>query len=222
VLSELGVPLLFLVNLFGRVVGVAAELFELQGAFEQVVVGRVVQNQLPVAFGAVALFEGARAFESVVGGVGDARAERSEVGDADERVAAADAVIQKGERLAAVVSFHPEGEFAQFDGEWVAVDAVDAVGNHLAQGASEVFGGCVLVAGAGEVVGELARGCQQEVPAAAGGIQHANRQNRPLPLVGRACGSEPLVDNGLQRVLHQLRHEVGRGVERASRAPFAA
>jgi hypothetical protein len=44
----------------------------------------------------------------------------------DESVAAFDFVIEEGEGEVAVHGFDPEGESAEFDGEWIEVNAVDA------------------------------------------------------------------------------------------------
>ena len=52
-----------------------------------------------------------------LGGIVDAQA--------DERVAAAQMVVEEGERRADGEAVQPEGDLCQLDGQWVLVDAVD-------------------------------------------------------------------------------------------------
>ncbi len=58
-------------------------------------------------------------------------------GEADDGVAALDVVVEEVERFAGVVGFQPEGDLAEFDGQRVQVHAVDAVADHVADGAAK-------------------------------------------------------------------------------------
>jgi hypothetical protein len=114
--------------------------------------------------------------------VGDAVFEHVEVEDADEGIAAADAVVEEGEGFAVAMGFEPEGDAAQFDGEGVFVDAVDAVGDDVAGGFADPFRGGFVFAGAdfGQFLAEPAGGGEEEVAGAAGGVEHSDAQKGVL------------------------------------------
>ena len=94
-------------------------------------------------------------------------AELVEAGDAEQRVAEEDLVVDERERQVAVQGHQPQREFAHFDGHVVDVGAVEAVGDDFADGA-EVQ---VAAMGVGGIlggprfdhpVGEIAGGRDQE------------------------------------------------------------
>ena len=138
---------------------------------------------LAVALAAVELRPGLRgvlvvAGERLVGLVRDAVLQHGVVEHADQAVAAADAGVEEGERLARLQRLDPERHLAQLDRERVAIDAVDAVRDDLAQRALELDLG--RRAGApelGDAGGRAARGAEQEVAGAAGGIDDRELQD---------------------------------------------
>ena len=85
-------------------------------------------------------------------------------------------MVKEGERLFGVVRLNPECDFAEFNGEWVFVHAVDAVGDDIAYSAAGELGGGLVVGGsdASELAPESSRSGKKEVPRTAGGIADFN------------------------------------------------
>lgn len=102
-----------------------------------------------------------------------------EVGDADQGIAADQVMVEEAERPAFLEAFEPEREAGQLQGHRVAVDAVDAVGDDLAQRVAVVLRahGTLGSAQRGQPLGEPPRGGEQEVAAAAGGVQHRDGED---------------------------------------------
>jgi len=67
------------------------------------------------------------------GSVGHTRFQHIELEDADEAVAAADAVVEKAQWQARGMAFDPQRHLAQIDGERVFVDRIEAMSDHVAQ-----------------------------------------------------------------------------------------
>ena len=132
-------------------------------------------------------------------GVGDAQAE--------ERVAAAQVVVQERERRADGEAVEPEGDLGQFDGERVLVDAVDAA---LEDEAADdgLVGQLGLVDCPAGLVGAL-----QDVGANGG---HAVQQGRVVGVVL----VQPVGDGG--RVFDQVGDVVGQEVDGADQEVAAA
>ncbi len=122
--------------------------------------------------------------QRLVGLVRDAVLQHGVVEHADQAVAAADAGVQEGQRLAGLQRLDPERHLAQLDRERVAIDAIDAARDDLAQRMLELdLGGRAGAAQLGDAGGRAARGAEQEMAGAAGGIddrelQDARRRDR--------------------------------------------
>jgi hypothetical protein len=101
-------------------------------------------------------------------------------GKADDGVAALDVVVEEVERFAGVVGFQPEGDLAEFHGQRVQVDAVDAFADDVADGGAKGAGRGLLLAGAhdGELGGDAAGRGQQDVARAAGDVGDAQVEQR--------------------------------------------
>ena len=103
---------------------------------------RKLTSRVILAFGLVALAHEGRGF-LVIAGHGDKRFVRYAAldflapGEADNRVAAFDVVIEKVERLAGIASFQPEGDLAQFDDQGVQIHAVDTFADDVADRGAE-------------------------------------------------------------------------------------
>ena len=145
---------------------------------------------LAVALAAVELRPSLRgcliiAGERLVRFVRDAVLQHGVVEHADQAVAAADAGIEEGERLAWLQRLDPEGHLAQLDRERIAIDAVDTVRDDLAQRALELdLGrrtGAPVLRDAG---GRAARGAEQEMSGPASGIEDRKLQDRGYRVVG--------------------------------------
>ena len=134
-----------------------------------------------------------------VGLVGDALGHDCRVERADQAVAAADAGVEEGERLARLDGFHPQRGLAQIDGQRIAIDAVDAVLRDCAQGAAAgVFVGYAGVRlEFGEAGGHAPRRGQQKMARAAGRVDDLEGEDR-LPQVRAAFAAAGGVENGVE------------------------
>ena len=114
--------------------------------------------------------------------VGDALFQNLEVEDADERIPAADAVVEERQRLAGAVGFQPQRHAAELDRQRIFVHAVDAVGDDIADRLAHPLGGGFVFAGAdaGEYFAEPSGRRQQEMPRTAGGVEDAHAQQSVL------------------------------------------
>jgi len=112
------------------------------------------------------------AFARVERLVRDALFEHAEIEHADERVATADAVVEEGERFAGGVAFQPERDAAEVHGERVAVHAVDAMADDIADGFADAFRGGFILAGAqdGKLLAHSPPSGEQHVAGAAGDV----------------------------------------------------
>ena len=144
--------------------------------------------------------------ERLVGLVRDAVLQHGVVEDPDQAVAAADAGIEEGERLARLECLDPECNLAELDRERVAIDAVDAAGHDLAERVLKLdLGGRAGAAELGDAGGRPARGAEQEVAGAAGGIENRQAQDggdgvRGVARFGRV---QDRVEGGIQEELHE-------------------
>ena len=103
--------------------------------------------------------------------------ELTQVGDAQERVADEDLVINEAEGFVLIQGDEPEGELAHLHGHLVDVHPVEAAGHHLPQGlALQVGGPCALLQcaftgpGFDELAGQEAGGRHEEGARAAGDV----------------------------------------------------
>ncbi len=151
--------------------------------------------------------------------VGDTIPQYCKVEDADQRVAALDPVVEEGERLAGDMGLDPERDLAEFDGQWVLIDGVEAVGNDVAQGFAHGLGRWFLLAGAnpGQLASEPAGSGQQEVAGAGGWIADLEGEDHLLLLVFGLFAAQPGREHWLERTGDQLAHEFRRGVVGAGR-----
>ena len=87
-------------------------------------------------------------------------------------------VVEEAERFAGDMGFQPEGDLAEFYGEWIEVHAVDAVFDHIADGLAVGGGAGLVIAGAddGEGHADAAGGGEQDVAGAAGDVGDAQGQ----------------------------------------------
>ena len=134
-----------------------------------------------------------------VGLVGNALGHDCRVERADQAVAAADAGVEEGERLARLDRFHPQRGLAQIDGQRIAIDAVDAVLRDCAQGAAAgVFVGYAGVRlEFGEAGGHAPRRGQQKMARAAGRVDDLEGEDR-LPRVRAVFAAGGGVENGVE------------------------
>ena len=109
-------------------------------------------------------------------------------------------MVKEGEWLFGVVRLNPECNFAEFNGEWVFVHAVDAVGDDIADGAAGVLGGGFVVGGsdASELAPESSRSGKKKMPRTAGGIADFNREERLLLLLTVFRVLEAFADDGVK------------------------
>ena len=182
----------FLVTLFlggdlvGRLFGQAGDFAPALEDVGELLVGGGGEVELLLAFlvvvalGLVALaeFRGdvlVVAGQGLEGFVGDAAFDIFAAGVADDGVAAFDVVIEEIQGFAGDVGFEPEGDLAEFDGERVDVDAVDAFVDDIAHGSAECFRRGLFFAGAddGEFGGDATGGSEQDVARAAGDVGNA-------------------------------------------------
>ena len=107
---------------------------------------------------------------------GDAVLQRLEVGETEQGIAHLQVMVKKAQGVAFFKTFQPQSGARQFDGHGIAVHAEDAAGDDLAHGVAVVLrlhrtiGGPQL----GELFGQTARGGQQKMAAAAGGVDHSD------------------------------------------------
>ena len=131
------IELLLALDGLGRVIGNSVECAALAGEVGQDVAGIPgKEGRLTRAFRTVATGELPRshpiiAFEGLERLVWDTVLEACQIENAHERVAAADAVIEEGERLVADVAFELQGNAAQIHSERVPVHTVDAMGDRI-------------------------------------------------------------------------------------------
>jgi hypothetical protein len=106
--------------------------------------------------------------------------ESFQIENAHQRIAATNAVIEKGERFATGVAFDPERDAAQIHGERIFVHAINAMGYDIARGCAQGFGGGFIFAcaDARKLLAEPPSRRQQKMPRTAGRIANANRKNR--------------------------------------------
>ena len=164
-------------------------------------------------------------------------AELFEVGDAEERVADLDGVVEEREGPLPGHGGEPERELGHLGGDGVLVDAVEAVVDDLAAGEDDLllggrggevgeavgerpFAGAVLDDGFDEAVGEVAAGGGEDRAGADGGVADAEVEDlgrgAQLPLLGVGLVLRAgLVDERLERVLDDLFGERLGGVLRA-------
>ena len=173
--------------------------------------GQHAVPRLAVALAAVEFCPGSGgvlvvAGERLVGLVRDAVLQHVVVEDADQAVAAADAGVEEGERLAGLEGLDPERHLAELDRERVAIDAMDAAGDDLAERVLELdLGGCAGAAELGDAGGGAAGGAEQEVAGAAGGVEDRQAQDRGDRVrgVARLGGVQDRVEGGIQQELHE-------------------
>jgi len=150
----------------------------------------------------------------------------------DQRVAAAQVVVEEGEWLSLRYRLQPQRELRQLDGQRVQVHAVDAALDHQPPGrdhvglfvrrlraqVGEVHDGLAHAIRGGaaldQVVREEVRGLDQEVPAAHGRVEHRQLQDLRGPFA-------PL-DQRPQRVLDDVLDDELRRVVRAGGLALAA
>ena len=136
-----------------------------------------------VAFGLVALapLRGnllvvtGQGFEGLVG---HALVEFLAADEADDGVAALDVMVEEIERLAGIVRLQPKGDFAEFDGERVEVNAVDTFADGVAQRGAVGGRRRLLFARAdgGQFGGDAAGGGEKNVAGAAGDVGDSQAQ----------------------------------------------
>ena len=131
---------------------------------------------------------------------------------ADDGVAALDVVVEEVERLAGDVGLEPEGDLAEFHGQRVEVDAVDAVADDVADRRAVGARRGLLLAGAhdGQLGGDAAGGGQQDVAGAAGDVGDAQGEQSAV------SGSRLLESLGDQMVEGVLDQRLDEFVRRCS------
>ena len=148
--------------------------------------------------------------------VGDASIQRLPGCHAHQAVAALHPMVQKGERQSRFVAFNPQSDFAQIHGQRVPVHGVDAVADDGAH--------CGVVGGRRRFIlpGAQLRhpprqppgGRQQEMAGAGRRVADLNLQQRiRLRLARFAAGhGNSFRHHRLQRAVHQMPHQLRRGV----------
>ena len=163
-------------------------------------------------------------FDGFVGFVGRSRPD--EFGRrAEQAVAAADVVVEKGERFAGFEGFEPEGDFAQLDGHGIDVHAIKAVADDVAQGGlidarTRFF---LAAAHAGEMPRDAVAGANDEVAGAGGHVANFEAQQRGFLFLRRLRLGQPLGDDGFERGVEQALDEgIGRVIAAAGLALVAS
>ena len=172
------------------------------------------------------------AFARVERLVRDALWENAEIEHANERVAAADAVVEKREGLAGGVAFQPERDAAEVHGERVAVHAVDAMADDIADGFADALRGGFVLAGAefGEFLADAPGGGEQHVPRTASDVYDLEREQRGLlvlraraiAFVRNGSSGKALANDGHERAFDEFVHQFRRRVKRAGCFAFRA
>ena len=142
----------------------------------------------------------------------DPIAEDLRIEDADQAVAQCDVGIEERERLARLDGLDPERGLAEFDREWIPVNAVDAVPDDFAErvSASSLVIPVVVGFDARDLGGEPPRRGQEEMARSAGRIDDAHAENRGGRVFG-VLADRPL-DDGVERGPYEFAHEARRRV----------
>ena len=120
--------------------------------------------------------------DGIEGLVRDASLKDLQVEDTHQRIAAADAMVEERQRLAPDLTLNPQGHFAQLHGKRVFIDAIDAVGDHVADGFPHLFGRRFVFPGTGtsQFFAQPSRSGQQKVAGPTGRIEDANGKDGVL------------------------------------------
>ena len=177
-------------NLVGGRLGQVGNRAEGSGNPRDILLDAVAKQRILLRLVLVALPDIARDLLVVAGHrlvrvVGNARFQRLQVEHADQAVAAFDVMVEEGERQALAVTFDPQRDLAQVDGERILVDGVDAVADDIADGLAIVGRARLGLAGAHarQLTADAARGGEQEMAGARGRVADFQRQKRALLLV---------------------------------------
>ena len=139
---------------------------------------------------------------------------------ADDGVAALDVVVKEVERLAGIVRFKPERDFAQFDGLRIEVDSVDAVPDHVAERGAKGWGRRLLFASAydGQLVAILRAAASRIWPEPQADIRYTQVEQRGF----RFGGFEALCNQVVERVFDERLNEIVRRVVGTRSCSFVA
>lgn len=205
----------FAMHLIGRVVADGLDAPHRLCQRRQIVVDRrVEEGELPFPLGAVPALEVCRQFAVIAddrrkGVIGQPLAQRFQIENPHQRVAAFDPMVEKGERLPLSVRFEPERHPRQFDRQRVPVNAVDAVRNHVADRLAHPLRGGFVFAGANarQFFPQATGGRQQKMAAAARRIEHVEREQRCFLFLRRPTRAHTFLQHRRQRALHQFVHQ---------------
>jgi hypothetical protein len=142
---------------------------------------------------------------------------------ADERVAAADVVVEETERQPGGVPFDPQRQFAQVDRQRVEIDAEDAAPDHVAHGVAELRRRRLIIAGADarQFTPQAPGGGEQKMSRSARRVADADGEQRRFARSGVASGGrQALRQHRFQRAGDQFLHQFRAGVVTAGRLAF--
>ena len=119
--------------------------------------------------------------------------------------------VEERKRPVGVEGFQPQGDLGDFDGQVVDIDAVDAVFDDVGRwrrARPAGLGSVSPVRDGGQRTGDPAGRGDDEMPAAAGGVDHGQRQESLL----RFGGAQRLVDQRVESFVEDEVDQIGGGV----------